>query len=29
MRDKSFDQWLEHFEERALLVGWSDDDRKY
>ena len=29
MGDESFDRWLEHFEERALLVGWSDDDRKY
>ena len=29
MGDESFDRWLEHFGERATLVGWSDDDRKY
>ena len=27
--DESFDSWLEQFEERAVLAGWSNDDRKY
>ena len=29
MGDESFDSWLEQFEERAVLAGWSNDDRKY
>ena len=29
MGDENFERWLEHFEERAVLVGWSEDDRKY
>ena len=24
-----FDRWIELFEERAKLVGWSDEHRKY
>ena len=25
----SFEKWLEQFEERAKLVGWSGDHRRY
>ena len=27
--DESFDRWLEQFDERAALAGWSEDDKKY
>jgi hypothetical protein len=27
--DDSFEKWLEQFEERAKLVGWSEDHRRY
>ena len=29
MGDDSFEKWLEHFEERAVLAGWSEDQKKY
>ena len=27
--EESFDRWLEHFEERAAVAGWSMDQKKY
>jgi hypothetical protein len=27
--EESFDRWLEHFEERAGVAGWSEDRKKY
>ena len=27
--EESFDRWLEHFEERAAVAGWSVDQKKY
>ena len=27
--EDSFEHWLEQFEERAKLVGWSEDHKKY
>ena len=27
--EESFDRWLEHFEERAAVAGWSEDQKKY
>ena len=27
--DESFDHWHEQFEERSLVAGWSEEDKKY
>lgn len=27
--EDSFDRWVEHFEERATVAGWSGEERKY
>ena len=27
--EEGFDKWIEQFEERAKLVGWSEDHKRY
>ena len=27
--DDNFDRWIEHFEERAKLAGWTEEQRVY
>ena len=27
--EESFDHWHEQFEERSLVAGWSDEQKKY
>ena len=27
--DDSFDRWVEHFEERATVAGWSEEEKRY